>query len=216
MGVFLENLYAMKHLLTLCFLAFSSQIIAQSTIIGLSVSPSNPTVNDMVTLYAECQFPSGDCIPDFTGHNVNGFTIEASGHHCLGPLAFICSYTDTFEIGQLPEGNYTFDFTLTTGFGGPGCSPGIVPDDNDQLQFTVSPSVGIEEPILAGDLIFPNPTEGILNFKKPTSHASILTDLQGKKLLEINAGVTSVDISALPSGVYLLDSISRKVRIVKH
>ena len=40
---------------------------------------------------------------------------------------------------------YIFDLTLSTGFGGPPCSPGIVPDDYDTITFYVSPSVGIEE-----------------------------------------------------------------------
>ncbi len=206
----------MKHLFTLCFLAVSSHLLAQSTIISLSVSPANPTINDVVTLYAECQFPSGDCSPDYAGHNVNGFNITASGHHCLGPLAFICSYTDTFEIGQLPEGVYTFDFTLTTGFGSPGCSPGIVPDDNDQLQFTVSNSVGIDEISIDSDFAFPNPTNGMIFFKNPIAESLTLTDVRGKVLMIVGVGSSNIDISQLPNGIYFLTSETKRFKLVKN
>lgn len=206
----------MKHFFTLCFLAFCSHLIAQPTIISLSVAPPNPTVNDVITVYADCQFPIGGCLQDYAQHNMNGFDITATGHHCLGMLTVICSYTDTFEIGQLPQGTYTFDFTLTTGFGGPGCSPGIIPDDNDQLQFTVTSSVGIEEQILEGDFVFPNPSDGLIFFKRPISEPSILTNIQGEKVLEINPKTSQIDISKLPSGIYLLSSGYRKTRIIKN
>lgn len=206
----------MKHLFTLAILVSSAQLFAQSTILSLSVSPANPTVNDVVTVYAECQFPSGDCVPDYAGHNVNGFTISATGHHCLGPLAFICSYTDTFEIGLLPQGDYTFDFTLTTGFGGPGCTAGILPDDNDQLQFTVSPSVGIEEISVDSDFAFPNPTIGKVFFKKSIEELSVLTDIQGKVIMQIGVGTNEINLAQVPSGIYFLTSETKRLKIVKN
>ncbi len=206
----------MKYLLTLCSMIISAQLMGQSIITSMSVSPPNPTVNDAVTLYAVCQFPSGDCSPDYLGHNVTGFTVEATGHHCLGPLAFICSYTDTFEVGLLPAGDYTFDFTLTTGFGTPGCSPGIVPDDNDQLQFTVSSHVGIDEHSLQDNFVFPNPTNGSLFFKTPLKKAVVLTNIHGQKLLEIQVGASQADIEEFPSGIYFIASENQRLKIVKN
>ena len=62
----------------------------------------------------------------------------ASAQHCLGVLASICNITDTFVILPLSAGTYTFDLTLTSGFGGPPCNAGGSVDDNQNFQFTVS------------------------------------------------------------------------------
>ena len=60
-------------------------------------------------------------------------------------LTTICYNTDTFKINPLSTATYTFDLTLSSGFGGPPCTPGIVPDDYDTITFNVSAFVGIEE-----------------------------------------------------------------------
>ena len=54
-------------------------------------------------------------------------------------LSAICYNTDTFKINPLSTGTYTFDLTLSSGFGGPPCTAGIVPDDYDTITFYVSP-----------------------------------------------------------------------------
>ena len=63
----------------------------------------------------------------------------------MGMLTAICNTTDTFEFNPLSAGTYIFDLTLSSGFSGPPCTAGIVPDDYDTITFYVSPSVGIEE-----------------------------------------------------------------------
>ena len=206
----------MKHLFTLALIFVSSQLFAQGTIQGLSVSPANPTVNDNITVYADVQFTSGSCDLDNQGSNLNGFSIMAYAHHCVGVATVICPVTDEFELGMLPAGDYTFDFTLTSGSGGPGRSPGIVAAGNDQLQFTVSTSVGIEEIDIDSDFAFPNPTSGKVFFKNPIKEISQLTDVRGKILLEVEVGSTEVDLSQLPSGIYFLISKTKRGKLVKN
>jgi hypothetical protein len=60
-------------------------------------------------------------------------------------LTTICNTTDTFKFNPLSAGTYIFDLTLSTGFGGPPCSPGIVPDDYDTITFYVSSPTSIQE-----------------------------------------------------------------------
>lgn len=206
----------MKALLSFLSLTLlATHLMAQGTIISLTVSPQNPTVNDMIVVYAQLQFSSSDCAPDYQGHSVQGNTIGASAHHCMGMLTTICSTTDTFEIGQLPAGNYTFDFTLSSGFGGSGCSPGIVPDDSDQLQFTVSSSVGIEEVEMMDGFVYPNPVMGILHLRRPLANTITITDAVGRVVKEMPAGSVSLDVSDLRSGIYMLRMGDTSVRIVK-
>ena len=187
---------------------------AQGNISSITISPTNPTVNDDIVIYADVQFPNSDCMVDYQGHSLQGTTIGASAHHCMGVLTAICNTTDTFEIGQLPAGDYTFDLTLTSGFGGPGCSPGFVPDDNDQLPFTVTGAVGIAELNALDKFIYPNPTNGLVRFNRPLKESARITTLSGQIIQSIPSGTITFDVSELESGVYILRSASGVTRMV--
>ena len=131
-------------LILLCFpmIGFGQML---GSISSLTISPVNPNNTDTVYIYAELLFTSSSCSLDMKSHSVLGNNIVASTQHCLGMLATICNTTDTFKLNPLAVGTYTFDLTLSSGFGGPPCTAGIVPDDNDVITFNVVASVGIEE-----------------------------------------------------------------------
>ena len=127
--------------------------LGQGSIISLTVSPTYPTETDTVYIYASLSFASSSCPLDVKSHSILGNNIVASTQHCLGMLSAICYNTDTFKINPLSTGTYTFDLTLSSGFGGPPCSPGIIPDDYDTITFNVSTFVGIEEHATNKELI---------------------------------------------------------------
>ena len=197
------------------FSSFPIQILAQGTIVSLSVNPPNPTEGDEVEVYADVSFTSGGCDVDFIAYPISGTTINATAHHCIGLLTVICNTTDTFELGQLPAGNYTFDLTLTSGAGSPNCSPGIVADDNNQFQFTVSPTVGIDEFKELDGFAYPNPLVDVLNLKRPLANTAIITDASGKQVAEVPSGNRQVDLSHLPNGIYVLHIGNSKLKLVK-
>ena len=206
----------MKYALPLlCFSLLTSQLFAQGIIASISIDPSNPTEGDEVVIYADVSFPSGGCELDYIAYPLNGTTINATAHHCTGLLTVICSITDTFELGQLPPGNYTFDLTLTSGAGGPGCSPGFIPDDNDQFQFTVSPAVGIDELELLKELIYPNPFDDRLLLKKPLTSEAIITDINGRIVKVVEPGIQSIDVEALQPAVYIFRYRNATMRLLK-
>lgn len=206
----------MKPLFTILFsLLFSVQLVAQGVITGFSVSPINPTTDDNIELMVEVQFNSGDCQVDNQGHNISGLSISGFSHHCVGALTFICPTTATFNLGQLAAGTYTFNHTLTSGFGAPSCSPGIVADDTDQFQFTVSPTVGINEIDFDSNLIYPNPVTDILFFKRPLKAMATLTNIEGKTVMQIEKGKKEIVLTALPAGTYFLQSELNQVKLVK-
>jgi len=130
----------MNKAITLFFLlftiGFSSALYAQS-ITNITQWPTNPSSNDTIYFYADLQFPSSDCQLDFASHTIVGNTIIANTQHCLGMLFAMCNATDTFMLLPLPAGSYTFDLTLTSGSGGPPCTPGIAIDDNMVFTFSV-------------------------------------------------------------------------------
>ena len=123
------------------------------SISSLTISPVNPNNTDTVYVYAELLFASSGCPLDMKSHSVLGNNIVASTQHCLGMLGTICNTTDTFKLNPLAVGAYTFDLTLSSGFGGPPCTAGIVPDDNDVITFNVVNSVGIEEQTTKKELL---------------------------------------------------------------
>lgn len=184
-------------------------------IISIYVEPANPTVNDEVTVYADLTFNSSGCPLDYQAFALQTSTFVATAHHCVGLLAAICNTTDTFELGTLPAGAYTFDLTLTSGAGGPNCSPGIVPDDNDQLQFMVSTNVGIDEMESLEDFVYPNPFTDQLNLKSALDQAAIITDVNGKTIVEIDAGTTQINLKEIPAGVYLFRAGKKVHKLVK-
>ena len=82
-------------------------------------------------------------------------------------LTAICNTTDTFKLNPLAVGTYTFDLTLSSGFGGPPCTAGIVANDNDVITFNVVTSVAIEEQTTKKELLH-------------------ITDLLGRETKDIN------------------------------
>ena len=123
------------------------------SISSLTISPVNPNNTDTVYIYAELLFTSSGCPLDIKSHSVLGNNIVASTQHCLGMLTAICNTTDTFKLNPLAVGTYTFDLTLSSGFGGPPCTDGIVTNDNDVITFNVDSSVGIEEQTTKKELL---------------------------------------------------------------
>lgn len=153
--------------LTILFAVFSALFIFSNvwsqgaTIDAITVVPSNPTTNDNVVVYVDYTFSSSSCDASTQGHSVNGFSVIASSLHCLGQLSAICNDQDTFALGQLPAGTYSFGITLSTGFGGFPCSPGIIPDDQRATNFTVSQtnSIGENQRSTVEFQLLPNPAK---------------------------------------------------------
>ena len=134
-----------KLLLILFFLPIIGFAQTFGSISSLTISPVNPNNTDTVYIYADLFLSTSDCPLDFKSHSILGNNIVASTKHCLGMLTAICLTTDTFKLNPLAIGTYTFDLTLSSGFGIPTCTAGILPDDNDVISFNIVNSVGIKE-----------------------------------------------------------------------
>jgi len=126
--------------------------------------PANPTAGDPITFFADVSFPSGSCDQHSQQVFVNGNTVDANALHCLGALTFICGYTDTFQVGPLSAGNYTFRFHVDNGGLPFPCTAGINPGPTDSITFTVSPAVGISVQFpVSGVEVFTSPACDILH-----------------------------------------------------
>ncbi len=203
-----------KVLIIFTLVLLANEIYSQASIINLTLSPASPTTNDYVKVYADCMFTSGGCSVFNTSFYTSGNDIEASAEHCVGMLSVICGATDTFNLGYLSAGIHRFRLTLNVGYGGPPCSPGIVPDDIDTIQIAVSPTTGINTWSLASTQIsmVPNPMNESTTIQLSNDilklHPDIfLYDALGKMAREIKSVKSTsviIDREKLKAGIYFV------------
>jgi len=194
--------------LILCIGIFFANTVQSQWIIDLSIYPPNPTSMDDIILVSENMFPSGDCWLDSSSMVVNGFDIHVETYFTTGALAVICTSYDTFQLGQLPDGNYQLHYNLQH----PSANPQI--EDSTTISFTVG-SVGISEENINNKIsVFPNPTKGtiILSIPEVCIDEELIfrvLSIDGKEVKRIKLKATTstlpIDLSELPSGYYLYD-----------
>lgn len=213
----------MKTKLLLIILLFGFQTQAQ--IIGTIYSiPPNPTTADDIYMLVDCQFNSGGCSAHTQGHGfITSDTIGAWALHCLGPLAVICNYTDTFHLGMLPAGNYTFAFHIDEGFGGPPCTPGFNPGPNAWYSFTVSLPTSQKEIEKEKFNIYPNPASKELRIQNSEFRIETVKiynilgeEIFSQKPVAGNQQQAVIDVTALAPGMYIVElksgeKVSRKI-----
>ena len=192
---------------------------------SLSILPPNPTASDSVYLIADCSFPSGSCDQHIQGFSITGNNINTWALHCLGMLAVICNYTDTFALGTLPAGLYNATFQLDNGLGPAPCTAGIVPGISSSYTFTISLSTDLSDMNKEDQwvTVYPNPSSGFLylelNSKMNLFRNSLsLFDLYGKKVWESESLLSNddklLDTKKLSSGIYVLRMGSNTKKIV--
>lgn len=82
--------------------------------------------------------------------------------------------------------------------------------------YTLPNNVGIDIPSSTSFRCFPNPTSGLLVLEQKDNGAEgVLMDVMGREILRIPAGTTSLDLSDLPTGLYILRLAGRTEKIVK-
>lgn len=187
-------------------------------ITGMSVVPSNPTIQDYIRIITTVEFPSGDCQEKTLNASVSGSQINLSALHCVGMLTFICGSTDTFQLGQLAAGTYTVYFQLDMGGQPFPCTPGIVPGALDSMTFVVSTGTGL--PLLSKNEmeLFPNPGQNgfAIRYSGNVVPFVRITDMQGRIVREFPSvsSDTYLDLSELKSGAYLVELFDAGKRMV--
>lgn len=204
----MKNLFLSLVVVALTFSSVSGQYIQQ-----LNLIPPQPVSSGPVSIIADLMFSSGDCRDKTVLLNQLSAT-EFSGYaiHCLGVLSVICYDSDTFNLGILPPGNYSFSLQLDAGYGVTPCTPGIVPGPIDSINFVVTASSGLDEKGEEQFVVYPNPSNDRFNFtfyNEFTGKMSIYA-LDGKELISFKVADanSSIDVSGLAPGVYLAEFLS--------
>lgn len=195
----------MKALTFFFMLLLSASHLHAQTITGFTVIPSNPTINDTVTIYIQCDFTSSGCEGSAIMNGITGNQIDAGAIHCVGNLGALCTDIDTLIIPPLPAGSYTLTYTLVTGIT-VGCIPNIVPIDVDGTSFTVTTVTSSDDLVKQRIVVSPNPSDGKISINKPVRGTAFvkLYSMEGKPLetIRLTESSTNIDL-ALPAGIYL-------------
>ncbi len=197
----------MKKLLLLGFLSFILSANCQGQWIQqIWTNPSIITTNTPIQIIVEVDFPSGDCKDKTLNMFQVGNSISADALHCLGAAAFICNDKDTFQVGLLPAGTYTFYYRVDMGGAPSPCTPVIVPGPSDSLTFVVNLASAIGEVENLTFELFPNPSSNSLqlNLKNKKDGVFKIMNAKGALVLESNMKGSNlqIDISRLANGLY--------------
>jgi len=190
---------------------FTGNVFSQGTVVAFTIDPPAPTTTDVVKVYVDLMFTTMGCAVDNQGHSTGGTTTSAYAHHCVGMLSAICTTIDTFNLGMLPAGSHVFDMTLSSGFGGPPCSPGIVPDDQRNTTFMVTTATGIQSGVESQEIeLFPNPSTGIFTLACPLWEASDgginILNILGEIIYstELISAKTEINLTNFQNGIYFI------------
>lgn len=194
------------------FLAVTSQA---QFIQQLTVVPANPTTTDYVHVIVDAGFPSGSCDEHSQmGGFVNASRYDASTLHCLGMLSFICYDADTFDLGVLTAGNYTFFVTVDAGGLPAPCTPGIVPGAFDSILFSVTSATGISDPENPEFSVRPNPATDFLQISAALAYGELFCyDAQGRLLWTRSVTDSQrISLTGMDKGMYYLQFVSEGTR----
>ena len=203
----------MKNLFFLCVLVFfTGKATAQGylNITGLNISQINAnTIKVNLKIYS----------PVYTTYN--SYTSTISENVVTLKVCYIVTFgqlvsnlENDFEI-NIPEtnGNYTLKVEVSPRSSGV-CFQSPHVEDSATIDFT-TPFDGViflsSSDITQTDknvTLYPNPAKDLLHFSEEVSAVKI-TDLSGKDVRQYNVSGKSVDVSQLPTGIYLI-SISTK------
>jgi hypothetical protein len=214
----MKNRYT-SFILSLFVMMVMSESVQSQFILGLSVNPPNPTTNDPVQIVAHVGFPSGDCIEKTLSFTTFQNSIQANALHCLGLATFICYDYDTFNLGTLNAGSYTFHFQLDAGQGMMPCTPGINPGPTDSISFDVNFPTAITEYSKQNWEIGPVPARGSFQITTSGNEVAHLTDvivfqangIPAKQFKSVSSN-QPLDISTLCAGWYVVQIESQNGR----
>jgi hypothetical protein len=182
---------------------------------SITMVPAVPSTGDTIYVYADLSFPSGSCDEHTQTLAVSGNNIYASALHCLGVLAVICNYTDTFKIDPLPAGNYVFHLQVDAGGLPSPCTPGIVPGPSDSLNFIVINPTGVPTEGANPDIeMYPNPAKDhirIVTVNVTDNSMIAIFDLEGKLVWEkeTNSSIHEINLSRFATGIYTVRILNR-------
>lgn len=179
-----------------------------------TVIPQSPTPADSVQIIIETFTPN-------QGHKLGrSFSVQKTGLIIInicnydGMATAIDQYIDTFQVGQLPAGNYSLQVNYSTSWDTQLCL--AKSDTAAGHQFTVQTVTGMVENNSNAMRVFPNPVRDELRVETGRMADLEILDLHGKVVIrsEIRKEKT-ISVKSLPPGIYLIREKGRETRPAK-
>ncbi|TAH39056.1 MAG: T9SS type A sorting domain-containing protein [Bacteroidetes bacterium] len=196
----------LRTILILAILFFHSQVQGQN-IVNVSTLPLYPGPQDHVKLLIDLSFNSGNCELFLETHSITNDSIQIDVYHCPGPLAYICTVTDTIDLGVFAQGSYSTTIRVHENnyFSPDPCAGGHV-SDSGEYQLVVYPISDVSEYSNPSNLVFYSRDSQslVLRGNTETMKSIEIFDAQGKQVLaqEINSR-GKINIPELANGVYM-------------
>jgi hypothetical protein len=93
-------------------------------------------------------------------------------------------------------------------------NPGAVESDYTETEFVEGPLLEIKDFNSQKAMIYPNPSNGIVNIENKNLRKILIYDITGKKIREMTAS-SQIDLSDISKGIYLIKLISDKGILVE-
>lgn len=199
-----------KITLALIALIFAFSSKAQlPTIDTLYFYPSSLTTNDSVKLVYSATFSSGACDMLFNSIVSSNDTLYIDVNHCEGMLTFICTSTDTINLGLLPSGMNHIKFKLLLGVGDFAPCNNFLPKDSIETSIVVEGTNSINE--LADNVFIQFHKQKININSQGLIHNICVYDINGKMLVkddESFLGNKSITLpNSISDGLYIISYI---------
>lgn len=187
---------------------FITSFASAQQVTSLYVDPANPTTNDTIRVYIQCDFTYSPCEGFAQVDNISGSNINATAFHCVGALTTLCTDFDTLVIAPQPAGQYTLSVLLLQGDMMAGCVIGPNPPGFGAVNIDVTQTTSLAELSKNSNIIItPNPSDGNFSIKKTTATQAILKifSIDGRLIQTEELLNTENEISCnLQPGVYII------------
>ena len=191
-----------------------AQIDNTSAITSLSISPQNPTTNDVVYLTINALWSSGSC--EMTDHLVSGGTnnLLLNAYYDIGNATYICNNTSTINLGTFSAGQYTITSYINNNF---APSMQYAPMS---ISFTVTDNslTNSNFEIDYSIKTYPNPVTDYLTIENIDAQSITISNVLGQIIYENNnlsEKKTVIDFSNFAKGLYFIKTNNNFKNITK-
>jgi hypothetical protein len=188
------------------------------TISLVTITPASPTPSDSVSLIVETTFAhSAYTVISPVNADTANHSVTIQLFKCKSNNGAPAILTDTFQLGQLPGGNYTVNillFVATQDVSGNCGGFSMVDSDNPTLYVGTATSVPVTSSSSALRL-YPNPASDRLLIDLPEPAQISIYNISGQTIKQIAFNGTSetIDISDLPAGIYSCNATASSGRL---
>jgi hypothetical protein len=197
----------MKAIVILAGLLCCGQVFAQCCpyMGSVTVLPENPTENDSIRIVTSVTTPNIGALINHS-FTVSGYDVELSACYYEGMLTAPLQISDTFELGTLPAGIYSTQFTAYNSIMPYNCD--ITDTQTYTMNFTVG-ALGLPGAELATWSLYPNPAHEqviVSGAIFPAEVRVLSADGRELKAKYVDAGEKMIlDVHVLPTGLYLIE-----------